>query len=225
MVTEKVEKGEREKRLRWQAQIALKRAFDLVFSASLLIFLSPLLLLISLLIWLTMGRPILFRQPRIGYKGRIFTIYKFRTMNDARDAEGDLLPDEERLTRVGKLLRSLTLDELPELFNVLKGDMSIVGPRPLLVEYRNLYTPEQWRRHEMPPGMAGPVLASGRNLLDWEEKFRLDVWYVDNWSLWLDFQILVRTAWKVFKREGVSAEGYATMPRFKGNQASSDAKG
>jgi sugar transferase EpsL len=123
-------------------------------------------------------------------------------MNDRRDEQGNLLPDEQRLTRLGRFLRSLTLDELPELFNVLKGEMSLVGPRPLLVEYRDLYTPEQWRRHEMPPGMAGPVLASGRNLLDWEEKFRLDVWYVDHWSLWLDFKILARTAWKVLKREG-----------------------
>ncbi len=200
-------------------QMAIKRLFDIVFSAFLLLVFSPLLLLISLLIWLTMGRPILFRQPRIGYRGRVFTIYKFRTMNDARDTDGNLLPDEQRLTRLGKFLRSLTLDELPELFNVLKGEMSIVGPRPLLVEYRDLYTSEQWRRHEMPPGMAGPVLASGRNLLDWEEKFRLDVWYVDNWSLWLDFQILARTAWKVLKREGVSAEGHATMPKFTGNKS------
>ncbi|MEM2582647.1 MAG: sugar transferase [Candidatus Caldarchaeum sp.] len=222
MAGEKVERGKTEKGLGWQAQMALKRAFDIVFSAFLLILLSPSFLLISLLIWLTMGRPILFRQPRIGYKGRVFTIYKFRTMNDARDAEGNLLPDEQRLTRVGKLLRSLTLDELPELFNVLRGDMSIVGPRPLLVEYRDLYTPEQWRRHEMPPGMAGPVLASGRNLLDWEEKFRLDVWYVDNWSLWLDFQILARTAWKVLKREGVSAEGHVTMPKFQGSRVGAE---
>jgi lipopolysaccharide/colanic/teichoic acid biosynthesis glycosyltransferase len=143
-------------------------------------------------------------------------IYKFRTMNNNKDAHGYLLPDEQRLTRFGRFLRILTLDELPELFNVLKGDMSLVGPRALLVEYRDLYTPEQWRRHEMPPGMAGPVLASGRNLLDWEEKFRLDVWYVDHWSLWLDFKILARTVWKVLKREGVSAEGHATMPKFEG---------
>jgi len=199
-----------------RVQLALKRAFDLVTSFVALIVLSPLMALIALAIWVTMGRPILFRQPRIGYQGRVFTIYKFRTMNDGRDEQGNLLPDEQRLTRLGRFLRSLTLDELPELFNVLKGEMSLVGPRPLLVEYRDLYTPEQWRRHEMPPGMAGPVLASGRNLLDWEEKFRLDVWYVDHWSLWLDFQILARTAWKVLKREGVSAEGYATMPKFEG---------
>jgi lipopolysaccharide/colanic/teichoic acid biosynthesis glycosyltransferase len=177
---------------------------------------SPLMALIALAIWITMGRPILFRQPRIGYRGRVFTIYKFRTMTEERDENGNLLPDEQRLTPLGRFLRSLTLDELPELFNVLKGEMSLVGPRPLLVEYRDLYTPEQWRRHEMPPGMAGPVLASGRNLLDWEEKFRLDVWYVDHWSLWLDFKILLRTAWKVLKREGVSAKEHATMPKFEG---------
>lgn len=200
-------------------QLALKRTFDIIFSTFFLCAFSPLFFLISLLIRMTMGPPILFRQPRIGYRGNVFTIYKFRTMNDERDEQGNLLPDEERLTWVGRLLRSLTLDELPELFNVLKGDMSIVGPRPLLVDYRNLYTPEQWRRHEMPPGMAGPVLADGRNALDWEEKFRRDVWYVDHWSLWLDFQILARTAWKVLKREGVSGEGHATMPRFQGTRS------
>jgi len=196
--------------------MALKRIFDIVISAFLLLVFSPLLLLISLAIRLTMGRPVLFRQPRIGYKGRVFIIYKFRTMTDERDEQGNLLPDEQRLTRIGRLLRSTTLDELPELINVLKGEMSLIGPRALLVEYRDLYTPEQWRRHEMPPGMAGPVLASGRNLLSWEEKFKRDVWYVDNWSLWLDFKLLIKTAWKVLKREGISAEGHATMPKFSG---------
>jgi len=201
-------------------QLALKRAFDFMASFIALVALSPLMALIALAIRVMMGRPILFRQPRIGYRGRVFTIYKFRTMNDARDEQGNLLPDEQRLTRLGRFLRSLTLDELPELFNVLRGEMSLVGPRPLLVEYRDLYTPEQWRRHEMPPGMAGPVLASGRNLLDWEEKFRLDVWYVDHWSLWLDFQILARTAWKVLKREGVNQPGHATVEYFRGNKGS-----
>jgi len=207
----------REKRTNRGIALALKRAFDIIVSLTALTLSSPLMALIALAIWVTMGRPILFRQPRIGYRGRVFTIYKFRTMNHERDKQGNLLPDEQRLTRLGCFLRSLTLDELPELFNVIKGDMSLVGPRALLVEYRDLYTTEQWRRHEMPPGMAGPVLASGRNLLSWEEKFRLDVWYVDNWSLWLDFQILVRTALKVLKREGVSAEGHATMPKFIGS--------
>jgi lipopolysaccharide/colanic/teichoic acid biosynthesis glycosyltransferase len=175
---------------------------------------APLMLLIALAIRLIMGTPVFFRQPRLGYQGRPFILYKFRTMNDRRDEQGTLLPDEQRLTRLGRFLLSLTLDELPELFNVLKGEMSLVGPRPLLVEYRDLYTPEQWRRHEMPPGMAGPVLASGRNLLDWEEKFRLDVWYEDHWSLWLDLKILALTTWKVLKREGISDNGFAIAPRF-----------
>jgi sugar transferase EpsL len=199
-------------------QLAIKRAFDITVSLTGLILLSPLMALIALAIHLSMGTPVLFRQPRLGYQGRPFVLYKFRTMNDNRDEQGNLLPDEQRLTRLGRFLRSTTLDELPELINVLRGEMSLVGPRPLLVEYRDLYTPEQWRRHEMPPGMAGPVLADGRNALDWEEKFQRDVWYVDHWSLWLDFKILARTAWKVLKREGVSAEGYATMPRFRGSR-------
>lgn len=197
-------------------QLAFKRIFDIAFSTFFLVAFSPLYLVIALLIWLTMGRPILFRQPRLSYQGRAFVLYKFRTMNDRRHEQGNLLPDEERLTPLGRYLRSSTLDELPELINVLKGEMSLVGPRPLPVDYRELYTPEQWRRHEMLPGMAGPVLADGRNALDWEEKFQRDVWYVDHWSLWLDFKILVRTAWKVLKREGVSAEGHATMSRFQG---------
>jgi len=200
----------------FRTQLFLKRIFDILFSSVAFIILSPIMLFVSVAILITMGRPILFCQPRIGYKGREFVIYKFRTMNNAKDEYGNLLPDEKRLTRLGKVIRSLTLDELPELINVLKGEMSIIGPRALLVEYKDLYTPEQWRRHEMPPGMAGPVLASGRNLLDWEEKFKLDVWYIDNWSLWLDFKILAKTFWKVLKREGVSAKGYATAPKFQG---------
>jgi len=208
----------RERGLSWQSQIALKRLLDIAISTFLLFTFSPLFLLISLAIRLTMGPPIFFRQAPLGYRGRPFIILKFRTMTDDRDEQGNLLPDEQRLTRLGRFLRSTTLDELPELINVLKGEMSLVGPRPLLVEYRDLYTPEQWRRHEMPPGMAGPVLAGGRNILSWEEKFALDVWYVDNWSLWLDLRILARTALKVLKREGVSAEGHVTMPKFRGSQ-------
>ncbi len=202
--------------------LALKRTFDIVVSLTALTLLSPLMALIALAIRLTMGSPVFFRQPRLGYQGRPFVLYKFRTMNDDRDEQGDLLPDEQRLTRLGCFLRSTTLDELPELINVLKGEMSLVGPRPLPVEYRDLYTPEQWRRHEMPPGMAGPVLADGRNALDWEEKFRRDVWYVDHWSLWEDFRILARTVLKVLKREGVSTEGHATMPRFEGSKEATD---
>jgi lipopolysaccharide/colanic/teichoic acid biosynthesis glycosyltransferase len=164
-----------------------------------------------------MGKPVIFTQPRIGLGGKEFKIYKFRTMTDKKDAQGNLLPDGQRLTGVGKFLRNTTMDELPELINVLLGDMSAVGPRPLLVDYRDLYTEEQFRRHEMPPGMAGPVLASGRNTLSWDEKFERDLWYVDNWSLGLDLKILFKTALMVIKREGTSAEGYATMPRFEGS--------
>jgi len=204
--------------------LILKRGFDLLISSIALTLLSPLMTLIALGIHRTMGSPVFFRQPRLGYREHPFVLCKFRTMTDDRDDQGNLLPDEQRLTRLGKFLRSTTLDELPELINVLRGDMSLVGPRPLLVEYQDLYTPEQWRRHEMPPGMAGPVLARGRNVLSWEEKFNLDVWYVDNWSLWLDFKILALTAFKVLKREGVSADGHATMSRFEGTQANADHK-
>ncbi len=194
----------------------LKRTFDITSSFIALVILAPLIGLIALLIRFTMGVPIFFRQPRLGYKGKPFTIYKFRTMTDKRDKEGHLLPDGDRLTKLGKFLRSTTLDELPELFNVLRGDMSAVGPRPLLIRYKERYTSEQLRRHEMPPGMAGPVLAGGRNALSWEEKFDLDLWYVDNWSLWLDFKILFKTAWRVVKRDGVSQQDHATMPEFRG---------
>jgi lipopolysaccharide/colanic/teichoic acid biosynthesis glycosyltransferase len=200
----------------FRLQLILKRIFDLMFAVILLVVLTPLSLVIAGVIWAAMGLPILYRQPRLGHRGEEFMILKFRTMNDARDQAGRLLPNQERITPLGRWLRRTTLDEIPELINVLKGEMSIVGPRPLLVAYRELYTPEQQRRHDMPPGMAGPVLAGGRNALSWAEKFQLDIEYVENWSLWLDVQILVRTAWAVLKREGVSAEGYATMPRFTG---------
>jgi lipopolysaccharide/colanic/teichoic acid biosynthesis glycosyltransferase len=196
--------------------LALKRAFDIVVSSTALFLLSPLMALIALAIRLTMGRTILFRQPRIGYKGRVFTIYKFRTMTDARDAQGNLLPDAERLTPLGRFLRSNSLDELPELFNVLKGDMSLVGPRPLLVRYLDRYTPEQMRRHEVKPGITGWAQVNGRNALTWEQKFALDVWYVEHLSLWLDCKIIVLTIWKVLKREGISQPGHATMEEFVG---------
>jgi len=197
--------------------LCMKRLFDIVGSFFILSALSLVFATTAAVVYLIMGWPIFFRQPRIGLNGRTFLIYKFRTMANTRDARGILLPDEQRLTSLGRFLRKTTLDEIPELINVLKGEMSLVGPRPLLVEYRDLYTPEQWRRHEMPPGMAGPVLAGGRNALTWEEKFGLDVWYVDNWSLWLDLKIVLLTAWKVLKQEGVSAEGHVTMPKFAGN--------
>lgn len=197
-------------------QLILKRCFDLLAALGLLIILSPVMLVISVAILLTMGPPILFRQERLGHHGTPFTILKFRTMNEERDEEGNLLPNRERITVLGNFLRGATLDELPELFNVLKGEMSLVGPRPLLVDYRDLYSEEQWRRHDMPPGMAGPVLVSGRNLLTWKEKFERDVWYVDHWSLWLDLKILLQTAGRVISGEGVNASEHETMPRFTG---------
>lgn len=208
--------GGRGRGIAWRSQLVIKRLFDITVSTGLLVLLSPLFLLVSVAIHRSMGRPVLFPQLRLGHRGEIFTMFKFRTMSDGRDECGELLPDEQRLTRLGRLLRSLTLDELPELINVLRGDMSLVGPRPLLVEYRDLYTPEQWRRHEMPPGMAGPVLAGGRNTLTWEEKFALDVGYVERWSLGLDVKILAATALIVLKREGVAARDHATMPKFQG---------
>lgn len=198
-------------------KLAVKRVFDIISSFLVLVVLSPLILVVSVWIWITMGRPILFLQPRIGHHGKEFYIYKFRTMSDEKDQNGDLLPDEDRITRLGKFLRSTTMDEIPELLNILVGDMSAVGPRPLLVDYRELYSEDQWRRHDMPPGMAGPVLAGGRNTLSWDEKFERDLWYVDNWSLRLDLEILFKTAISVLKREGISAEGHATMPPFKGS--------
>jgi len=194
----------------------IKRSIDILVSSMLLVLLAPLLALIALLVLLDSGRPVLFVQVRPGYKGKPFRMYKFRTMKDLRDSSGNLLPDETRITRIGNFLRATSLDELPELFNVVKGDMSLVGPRPLLMEYLPLYTPRQARRHEMKPGITGLAQVSGRNLLTWEEKFELDVYYVDHWSLWLDFKILFLTVWKVLKREGISASGHATMPPFTG---------
>jgi len=199
-------------------KLFLKRLFDITTSLMLIIFLSPLILVLAFLIWVKLGRPIIFAQQRLGYQGEPFRLLKFRTMTMERDGEGNLLADADRMTGIGRFLRSTSLDELPELLNVLIGDMSAVGPRPLLMEYKDLYTDEQWRRHEMPPGMAGPVLASGRNALSWEEKFTQDVWYVDNWSLWLDIKILYQTVISVLKREGTNAEGHVTMPRFEGNK-------
>jgi len=195
-------------------QLLIKRLFDIIVSLTLIILLAPLILFIALLIWVTMGRPILFRQRRVGYQGQVFTIYKFRTMTEERDENGNLLPDEQRLTRFGRFLRETSLDELPELFNVLKGDMSLVGPRPLLVEYLPYYTPEERKRHNMRPGITGWAQVNGRNAITWDQKLALDVWYVDNWSLWLDFKIILMTIIKVIKREGISTNGYATAPRL-----------
>jgi sugar transferase EpsL len=197
-----------------RVQAYLKRVFDIVVSAVALTVLAPVMGLIALAVWRTMGRPVLFRQARPGLHGKPFVMYKFRTMRDLRDAEGNLLPDEARLTPFGRWLRSTSLDELPELLNVLRGEMSLVGPRPLLMEYLERYTPEQARRHEVKPGITGWAQIHGRNNLSWEERLRLDVWYVDHWSLWLDLKILWRTLWMVLRREGISAQGHATMPRF-----------
>ena len=189
----------------------VKRLFDLLVSALGLILLSPLLLILALLVRINLGAPVLFRQPRPGYKGKIFNLYKFRSMKDGAGS------DEERLSKFGRLLRASSLDELPELFNVLKGEMSLVGPRPLLVQYLDRYTPEQARRHDVLPGITGWAQVHGRNAISWEEKFRLDVWYVDNWSLGLDLKILFMTVKKVFVHEGITAEGSATTGEFMGS--------
>ena len=194
----------------------MKRVLDIFISLAALIILSPLMLVTAVMIKAFMGSPFIFKQMRPGLKGKPFYMYKFRTMTDETDEQGNLLPDELRLTRLGKFLRSTSLDELPELFNVIKGDMSLVGPRPLLMQYLERYTPEQARRHEVKPGITGWAQINGRNAITWEEKFVLDVWYVDNWSLWLDMKILAMTVVKVLKREGISAAGEATMPEFLG---------
>ena len=195
----------------------LKRLFDLLVTIPALLVLAPFLLLLALLVRLKLGAPVLFRQQRPGLHGKPFTLYKFRTMTDARDAQGHLLPDAQRLTAFGRFLRSSSLDELPEFFNVLKGEMSLVGPRPLLMQYLDRYTPEQARRHEVRPGITGWAQVNGRNALTWEEKFALDVWYVDHASLWLDLKIIALTVWKLLTREGISHPGEATMTEFMGN--------
>jgi len=197
----------------------LKRIFDVVASSAALFLLSPVIAIVAWQIRRKMGSPVLFRQVRPGLNGRPFEMVKFRTMKDAFDDAGRPLPDSERLTRFGQFLRSSSLDELPELWNVLKGDMSLVGPRPLLVEYLPLYSPEQYRRHEARPGITGWAQVNGRNSLGWDKKFKLDVWYVDNQSLWLDIKILFLTVKKVLVRDGISAEGEATMSKFTGNDS------
>jgi sugar transferase EpsL len=191
-----------------------KRALDVVVSGILVLALLPCLALLWLLVTWKLGSPAIFRQPRPGLRGVPFTIYKFRTMTNARDAAGNLLPDDARMTKFGDLLRSLSLDELPELFNVLTGKMSLVGPRPLRMQYLGRYTAQQMRRHDVPPGITGWAQVNGRNTLTWEQRFELDVWYVDHWSFWLDLQILFKTVYQVIRREGVSPEGHVTMPEF-----------
>ena len=182
-----------------------------------LLFLTPLLLVVAVFVRWRLGSPVLFSQQRPGYQGRPFRLLKFRTMTNARDASGTLLPDPQRLTPLGRWLRATSIDELPALINILRGEMSFIGPRPLLLQYLPLYSPEQARRHDVKPGFSGWAQINGRNALSWEEKFRLDVWYVDHQSFWLDVRIFLITIWKVIRREGTSAAGDATMPLFRGN--------
>jgi len=199
-----------------------KRVLDLVLTIPGLIVISPLLAAVALIIRIRLGRPVFFRQVRPGLRGEPFLVYKFRTMSDLRTADGRLLPDQVRLTGLGRFLRSFSLDELPELFNVLKGEMSLVGPRPLLMEYLSRYTPEQARRHDVLPGMTGWAQVNGRNALTWEQKFAHDVWYVDHWSMALDVRILAQTLVKTVLREGISQPGHATAEEFKGMRTPKD---
>ncbi|WED41887.1 sugar transferase [Legionella cardiaca] len=196
----------------------IKRIFDILFSCTLLLVMSPLILVIGLLIRYNLGTPIFFYQDRPGLHGKIFKIIKFRTMRDATNVQGELLPDEQRMTRLGRFLRATSLDELPQFLNVLAGQMSIVGPRPLLVEYLPLYNSEQKRRHDVKPGITGLAQVCGRNALQWEDKFKLDIWYVDNQSFWLDVKILFLTLKKVMLRDGITSEGNTTAEKFEGTK-------
>jgi sugar transferase EpsL len=198
-------------------QRILKRGLDIVVAAAAMVALSPVLLCVATLVRLSMGTPVLFRQRRPGLHGEPFLMYKFRTMRDARDAQGRLLPDGERLTGLGHFLRSTSLDELPELANVLRGEMSLVGPRPLLMEYLGRYSPEQSHRHDVKPGITGWAQVHGRNAIDWEQKFSLDLWYVEHCNLWLDARILLTTVWGLCSRRGISAPAHPTMPEFTGS--------
>jgi len=197
----------------------LKGLFDLIVSLVLLIIFSIPMLIVALLIFLNMGLPIIFKQKRPGLHGEIFHVYKFRTMKDSKDKKGNLLPNDQRITKLGKLLRKLSLDELPQLFNVVKGDISLVGPRPLLVDYLELYNSEQARRHNVKPGITGWAQVNGRNAISWEERFKLDVWYVDNQSFLLDFKILFMTLLKVFKREDINPANKQFVEKFKGSRS------
>jgi sugar transferase EpsL len=199
--------------------LAAKRLADLVIAASLLLVLSPVILAAAIGSAVAMGRPVLFRQQRPGYKGRPFVLVKFRTMREAYDAAGNPLPDKDRLTRIGQLLRKTSVDELPQLLNVIRGEMSLVGPRPLLMRYLDRYTPEQMRRHDVRPGISGLAQVRGRNAIGWDAKFAQDVWYVDHWSLWLDVQIVIWTMLAIARRSGISQAGEATVGEFMGSQA------
>ncbi len=194
-----------------------KRIFDLLVTSIGLLLISPFFLILALVVWFQIGSPVFFKQRRPGYRGKLFYIYKFRTMTNQTDEQGRLLPDENRLTLLGRFLRSSSLDELPELVNVLRGEMSLVGPRPLLTQYLDRYTPEQARRHNVLPGITGWAQIHGRNALTWEDKFRLDVWYVDHWTFRLDIIILIQTLGKVIRREGISQPGHATAEEFMGS--------
>jgi sugar transferase EpsL len=195
----------------------MKRIFDLFIVLSVLFAVAPILMGLAAAVYILVGRPVLFKQLRPGKRGKPFTMLKFRTMTNARNPAGELLPDSERLTPFGRFLRATSLDELPELLNVLKGDMSLVGPRPLLMRYLDRYTPVQARRHEVKPGLTGWAQVNGRNAVSWEEKFKLDVWYVDNRSIWLDLKIIAMTVKKVLLREGINQAGEATMSEFMGS--------
>lgn len=195
-----------------------KRIFDFILALLAVIVLSPILLIVAVLVRTKLGSPVIFKQERPGLHGKVFTLYKFRTMTDTKDENGELLPDEVRLTKFGKLLRSTSLDELPELFNILKGDMAIVGPRPLLVKYLPLYNEHQSHRHDVRPGFTGYAQVNGRNSISWEEKFDLDVYYTKHLSLWLDLKIILKTVKVVFIREGISSESSVTMEPFTGTK-------
>ncbi|MFA4915068.1 MAG: sugar transferase [Syntrophales bacterium] len=197
--------------------LTIKRAFDLILTIPALIILLPFLVIIAVLIKIQLESSVFFRQKRPGWHGKPLWLLKFRTMTDSHDANGALLPDGERLTRLGRFLRKASLDELPELLNVIKGDMSLVGPRPLLMQYLDRYTPEQARRHNVKPGITGWAQVNGRNAISWEEKFKLDVWYVDNQSFWLDIKIIVLTIWKILNQENINQPGQATAEEFRGN--------
>ncbi|EPB8187138.1 sugar transferase [Clostridium perfringens] len=198
-------------------QYFIKRTFDIIASLGGLIVFSPIILVVAILVRINLGSPILFTQDRVGKDNKIFKMMKFRSMKDAKDKNGNLLPDSERLTKFGKILRSTSLDELPELINVLKGDMSLIGPRPLLVEYLPLYSKRQLKRHEVLPGLTGWAQVNGRNSISWTQKFELDVYYVENWSLKLDLKIFFLTIYKIFKRDGINQEGEATSESFNGS--------
>lgn len=198
-------------------QYFIKRTFDIIAALGGLIVFSPIILVVAILVRINLGSPILFTQDRVGKDNKIFKMMKFRSMKDVKDKNGNLLPDSERLTKFGKILRSTSLDELPELINVLKGDMSLIGPRPLLVEYLPLYSKRQLKRHEVLPGLTGWAQVNGRNSISWTQKFELDVYYVENWSLKLDLKIFFLTIYKIFKRDGINQEGEATSESFNGS--------